>query len=202
LPSSGTSRSVHQPCTGRSAASWRRARLRPPDERAGRSPANVFMFVDVNRPWRHAKVTDQPVDAFRGGALRDIRRHGSASHPAPAGDSLHPEARELAQHGRDRDRRDGVAMPRSAHSERGDAREGSEGLGAPPQPRQVPDQLAFQVDRARQKLGRASCASWFALIAAGPTIRCTIFDLNDSLYSLTLGSFPVPCYDARSSVPR
>jgi hypothetical protein len=21
--------------------------------------ANVFMFVDVNRPWRHAKVTDQ-----------------------------------------------------------------------------------------------------------------------------------------------
>jgi transposase len=34
--------------------------------------ANVFMFVDVNRPWRHAKVTDQRTCADFAECMRDL----------------------------------------------------------------------------------------------------------------------------------
>ncbi len=34
--------------------------------------ANVFMFVDVNRPWRHAKVTDQRTSADFAECMRDL----------------------------------------------------------------------------------------------------------------------------------
>jgi len=34
--------------------------------------ANVFMFVDVNRPWRHAKVTDQRTGADFADCMRDL----------------------------------------------------------------------------------------------------------------------------------
>jgi hypothetical protein len=34
--------------------------------------ANVFMFVDVNRPWRHAKVTDQRTGADFAECMRDL----------------------------------------------------------------------------------------------------------------------------------
>ncbi|MGH7438115.1 MAG: IS630 family transposase [Polyangiaceae bacterium] len=34
--------------------------------------ANVFMFVDVNRPWRHAKVTDQRTSRDFAHCMRDI----------------------------------------------------------------------------------------------------------------------------------
>ena len=34
------------------------------------------------------------------------------------------------------------------------------------------------------------------------SFRCAPMPWNDSLYCLTLGSFPVPCYAARSSGPR
>jgi transposase len=33
---------------------------------------NVFMFVDVNRPWRHAKVTDQRTGADFADCMRDL----------------------------------------------------------------------------------------------------------------------------------
>lgn len=34
--------------------------------------ANVFMFVDVNRPWRHAKVTDQRTNRDFAECMRDL----------------------------------------------------------------------------------------------------------------------------------
>ena len=34
--------------------------------------ANVFMFVDVNRPWRHAKVTDRRANADFAECMRDL----------------------------------------------------------------------------------------------------------------------------------
>lgn len=34
--------------------------------------ANVFMFVDVNRPWRHAKVTDQRTSVDFAECMRDL----------------------------------------------------------------------------------------------------------------------------------
>ena len=34
--------------------------------------ANIFMFVDVNRPWRHAKVTDQRTSADFADCMRDL----------------------------------------------------------------------------------------------------------------------------------
>ena len=101
--------------------------------------ANVFLFVDVNRPWRHAKVTDHRtcidfaecmrdlvdehypkaerirvvldhLSAHSGGALPDLRARRGTADSAPARVSLHAKTRQLAQHGRDRDRRDGLAM--------------------------------------------------------------------------------------------
>jgi len=33
--------------------------------------ANVFMFVDVNRPWRHAKVTDRRAATDFSACMRD-----------------------------------------------------------------------------------------------------------------------------------
>ena len=104
--------------------------------------ANVFMFVDVNRPWRHAKVTDQRTCVDFAECMRDLvdehypeaerirvvldnlsthsaaaalprlrSRRGTTDSPS-ARVSLHAETRQLAQHGRDRNRRDGQAVPR------------------------------------------------------------------------------------------
>ncbi len=91
--------------------------------------SNVFMFVDVNRSWRHAKVTDQRTGLDFAECMRDLvdehypdaerirvvldnlstHARGGASRPRSHRIPLHPEACELAQHGRDRDRRNGAA---------------------------------------------------------------------------------------------
>jgi transposase len=93
--------------------------------------ANIFMFVDVNEPWRHAKVTDQRTAADFADCMRDLvddhypdadkirvvldnlSTHSPAAlyerfepetgspDPEPDRVSLHAQARELAQHGRD-----------------------------------------------------------------------------------------------------
>jgi DDE superfamily endonuclease len=34
--------------------------------------ANVFMFIDVNRPWRHAKVTDQRTALDFADCMKDL----------------------------------------------------------------------------------------------------------------------------------
>jgi len=106
--------------------------------------ANVFMFVDVNRPWRHAKVTDQRTchdfadcmrdlvdkhypDAARirvvleslcalaGRALPTLRTRRGAASPRSPRIPFHAQARELAEHGGDRDRRAGRPVPQPAH---------------------------------------------------------------------------------------
>ena len=52
------------------AAPGRRARADYEYVRNG--TANVFMFVDVNRPWRHAKVTDQRTSIDFAECMRDL----------------------------------------------------------------------------------------------------------------------------------
>jgi transposase len=101
--------------------------------------ANVFMFVDVHRPWRDAKVTNQRTCADFAECMRDLldvhypfadrirvvfdnlSAHSASalyqtfepgpSHPQPTRISLHAQARELAQHGGDRDRYHGATVP-------------------------------------------------------------------------------------------
>ena len=106
---------------------------------------NLFVFLDAHRPWRKVKVTEQrtardfahcmrdlvdsplsagradprrarqPVDPLRRRAVRDLPGARGAPHPAPPGVPLHPQARQLAQHGRDRDRRAARPVPRPPH---------------------------------------------------------------------------------------
>ena len=110
--------------------------------------ANLFVFLDVHRPWRKVKVTDsraavdfaacmreladvhlsrggahpgragQSVDALGRRALPSLSRRRSATGAAPAGVPLRPQARQLAEHGRDRDRRAAQPMSGPAHRHR------------------------------------------------------------------------------------
>ncbi len=66
----------------------------------------------------------QPLGPHRVRALRDVRARRGAPSPAPARVSLHAEARQLAENGRDRDRGHGrpsastaVSRRRSSHQE-------------------------------------------------------------------------------------
>ena len=103
---------------------------------------NLFIFLDVNRPWRKVKVTERRAAADFSQCMRELsdvhfpeaekirvvmdnlsthspalplqrpaRTRGQA-HPPPPGVPLHPQARQLAQHGGDRDRRPARPMPR------------------------------------------------------------------------------------------
>jgi hypothetical protein len=102
--------------------------------------ANVFMFVDVNRPWRHAKVIDQRTCLDFADCMKDlvdvhcpeaqrirVVLDNLSTHsvgalyerfpPAEARRILDriefhytPEHASWLQHGRDRDRRDGQPM--------------------------------------------------------------------------------------------
>ena len=107
--------------------------------------ANLFVALDAHRPWRRVRVTERRTavdfaarmrelaevdfpNAERirvvldnlsthtpGSTLRGLPRPGGASHPAPAGVPLHPQACQLAQHGRDRDRGAARPVPGPAH---------------------------------------------------------------------------------------
>ena len=57
----------------------------------------------------------QPEHAHPGVALRGVRAGRGAAHRQAAGDPLHAEARQLAEHGGDRDRRPGPAVPGPAN---------------------------------------------------------------------------------------
>ncbi len=148
--------------------------------------ANVFMFVDAHRPWRHAKVTDRRTSRDFAECMRDLvdkhypkaerirvvmdnlsthtpaalyehlRPRRGSSHPAPTRIPLHPQARQLAEHGGDRDRRHGRRSASTAAS--------------PDKATLVSEVAAwkrrrnrekarinwlFTVQRAREKLGRA-----------------------------------------------
>ena len=124
--------------------------------RRGRNgTANVFMFVDVSQPSRHAKVTDQRTcidfaecmrdlvdehypdaerirvvldnlsahsaaalyQAFEPAEARRSRRHSqSEPDPQPPRVPLLPQARQLAQHGRDRNHRSGIRHSAASRS--------------------------------------------------------------------------------------
>ena len=70
----------------------------------------------------HSRGARQPVDPFTRRALPDFSTRPSTTHPAPPGVPLRPQARQLAQHGGDRDRRPGPPMPRSTHRQLRSAR--------------------------------------------------------------------------------
>src|ERR1700689_640819 len=106
--------------------------------------ANLFVFLDTHKSWRHVKVTDHRAacdfahcmrdladthypDADRirvvmdnlsthtAGALYETFPARSASHPSAPGVPLRAQARQLAEHGRDRNRRVARAMSGSPH---------------------------------------------------------------------------------------
>ena len=107
--------------------------------------ANLFVFLDAHRPWRKVKVTERRtaedfavcmreladlhypeaerirvvldnLSTHSAGALYQTFPAAEARRAAaPTGVPLHPQARQLAQHGRDRDRRPGQPVPRPPH---------------------------------------------------------------------------------------
>ncbi len=104
---------------------------------------NLFVFLDVHRPWRKVKVTDSRTNRDFAHCMRDLvelhypeaarirvvldnlSTHSAGAlyeaFPAPEAHRLlqrlefHYEARQLAQHGRDRDRRPAQPVPRPTH---------------------------------------------------------------------------------------
>ena len=106
---------------------------------------NLFVFLDAHRPWRKVKVTDQRTARDFAQCMRELvdihypqaeqirvvldnlSTHSAGAlyetfpapearpHDAPAGVPLHAQTRQLAQHGRDRDRRAARPVPRPAH---------------------------------------------------------------------------------------
>lgn len=96
--------------------------------------ANLFVMVGANRSWRKVKVTDRRANQDFAVCMRDLvdvdypnadkirvvmdnlsTHRRSASDPDTSAVPLHPQARQLAQHGRDRDRRHAAPMPRPPH---------------------------------------------------------------------------------------
>lgn len=97
----------------------------------------------------------QPIDAPSRRPLRNFPGRRGAKNSAPPRVPLHAEARELAEHGGDRDRRARRAMPRPTHPGQENFEKGDRCLGASAQRRKSADQMAFTLERARTKLGRA-----------------------------------------------
>ena len=132
---------------------------------------NLFVFLDVHRPWRKVKVTERRtaedfaqcmrelVDVHYPEAERirvvldNLSTHSpgalyeafagrrSAPHPAPPGVPLHPQARQLAQHGRDRDRRAARPVPGPPHRRPRAPRRRDRRLGTTAQRRRRPHQM-------------------------------------------------------------
>lgn len=131
---------------------------------------NLFVVLDVHRPWRKVKVTDRRtaqdyahcmrdlvdvhypeaeqirvvqdnLSTHLRRAVRDLSAGGGSPHPPAAGVPLHTQACQLAQHGRDRDRRAARAMPGPAHRRARANRLRNQRLGAGPQRVRRPHQL-------------------------------------------------------------
>ncbi len=147
--------------------------------------ANLFVFLDVHRPWRKVKVTDSRAAVDFAACMRELadvhfpkaerirvvldnlsthsRRRAlpnlpagrSATGAAPIGVPLYAQARQLVEHGGDRDRRAGSQCldRRIGSSEqlvRRDRR-----LGATAQCRGARIKWMFTTEKARAKMGRA-----------------------------------------------
>ena len=121
---------------------------------------NLFIFLDAHRPWRKVKVTDSRAAEDFAACMRELTdvhfpaaerirvvldnlsTHSagalyqafpavrSATRAAPIGVPLRSQARQLVEHGRDRDRRAAQPMPGSAHWRARAARVRDRRLGA------------------------------------------------------------------------
>jgi transposase len=142
---------------------------------------NLFVFLDAHRPWRKVKVTEQraardfaecmrdlvdihypqadssgdgqPVDTFSRLPLRSLPGARGVSSAPQDRVPLHPKARQLAQHGRDRDRRAALSVPRPPHRRtRVSGRRGRR-LGASTQCRRRPDQMDVHYRESPRQTG-------------------------------------------------
>ena len=132
---------------------------------------NLFVFLDAHRPWRKVKVTDRRAAEdfaacmreltdvhfpeaerirvvldnlsthFGRRALPGLPRLRSAPGAAPIGVPLCPQARQLAEHGRDRDRCAAQPMPGPAHRHPGATRLRDRRLGTTAQCLRGPHQM-------------------------------------------------------------
>jgi hypothetical protein len=131
--------------------------------------ANLFVFVDVNRPWRKVKVTERraaqdfaacmrdltdihypgaerirvvlDIDPFGGRALPNLPCRRSQAGATPLGVPLRAQACQLAQYGRNRDRCPGSPTPRSTHRQLRPPPRRDCRLGETPQCRPRPHQV-------------------------------------------------------------
>ena len=85
----------------------RRTRLRPLHARPCRHP--------LSRCRAHSRRPRQSADPLARRALPGLAAIRGAAHPQAAGVLLHAQARQLAQHGQDRDRRPARPMPRPSY---------------------------------------------------------------------------------------
>ena len=134
--------------------------------------ANLFVFLDVNRPWRKLKVTERRAAEDFAACMRDLADvhypgadrirvvlDNLSTHSAPLGVPLRPQARKLAQHGRDRDRRPGRPMSRSTHRQLRPAHRRDRRLGETTKCRTRPHQLDVHNRKSpRQNASRLSKA--------------------------------------------
>ena len=133
--------------------------------------ANLFVFLDANRPWRKVKVTARRTAIEFAVCMRELAdlhypkaerirvvldnlsTHSAGAFyqafPAEAGAApasphrvpLRSQARQLAQHGRDRDRRPRRPMPGPSHRKLSAPHRRSRRLGEPAQCRPRPHRL-------------------------------------------------------------
>ena len=101
-------------------------------------------LVDVHYPEGRdrsasSSTTSRPTPRPR--STRPSRQTRPAASCQPARVPLHAEARQLAQHGRDRDRRDGRAVPRPPHRQPLSPRHRNRRLAAPAQSKRQSHQL-------------------------------------------------------------
>ena len=120
--------------------------------REGDRPAHVRRLRRVHaRPRRQAlpeaeriRVVMDNLSTHTPAALYEtLRARRGSPHPAPARIPLHAQARELAEHGRDRDRRHGRPMPRPPHPQDEQPRLRGRRLGATAKQRKGQHQVAL-----------------------------------------------------------
>ena len=132
---------------------------------------NLFVFLDVHRPWRKVKVTERRAAEDYAQCMRElvdvhypdaacirVVQDNLSTHSAgalyeafapaearrilqPPGVPLHPQACQLAQHGRDRDRRAPRPMPGSQNRRPQAPHQRNRRLGATTKRRRRPHQL-------------------------------------------------------------
>ena len=167
---------------------------------------NLFVVLDAHRPWRRVKVSEQRTACDFARCMRELvdvdfpqaerirvvmdnlstHTPGSlyeafpasrgASPPGAAGVPLHPQARELVEHGRDRDRGAQGPVPGPADRHARGARAGNRCLGARAQRRRrthyldVHDRKGPRQDGPRLSQTRPSRATRQRVIITVPRI--------------------------------